>query len=133
MPTPIWETHTDKTKKWKEILVYLKFMLAELKKDYGCIQYQEHHTRRAWKQNADLQETKFFFLEWQMSIISEVGCFLGCSAVQSGRSIPTFHRWLLLLISVKMEAASTSETLANFYQTARRKTQKTDIFKLKAG
>jgi hypothetical protein len=32
------------------------------------------------------------------------GCLLGCSAVQSGRNLPTFQR---------------SETLVNFYQTTR--------------
>jgi hypothetical protein len=33
------------------------------------------------------------------------------------------------IIALMMEAASTSETLVNFYQTTRRTTQKTAIFK----
>jgi hypothetical protein len=41
----------------------------------------------------------------------EHGCLLGCSAVYSGRS---YQR-----IALMMEAASTSETFVNFYQTTR--------------
>jgi hypothetical protein len=43
---------------------------------------------------------------------------LGCCAVLSGRSLPTFQR--SLLPALLMEAASTSETSVNFYQTTRR-------------
>jgi hypothetical protein len=55
----------------------------------------------------------------------EDGCLLGCSAVQSGRSLPTIQRFLLPpssgpLIALMMEAARTSEMLVNFYQTTRR-------------
>jgi hypothetical protein len=53
---------------------------------------------------------------------------LGCSAVSSVRSVPTFQRSLLLHhqgnedlssghIALMMEAARTSETLEHFYQT----------------
>jgi hypothetical protein len=41
----------------------------------------------------------------------------------SGRSLPTFQRYFLpppWLITLMMEAESTSETLVNFYQTTRR-------------
>jgi hypothetical protein len=49
------------------------------------------------------------------------GCFLGCCAVQSDRSLLTFQRSLLPpLIALMMEAASISETSASFYQTTRR-------------
>jgi hypothetical protein len=44
----------------------------------------------------------------------EAGCLVVCSAVLSGRSLPTFQRPLL-----KMEVARTSQTLIN-YQTTRR-------------
>jgi hypothetical protein len=47
----------------------------------------------------------------------EDGCLLGCSAMQSGRSVPTFQRSLLppsSLIALMMKAASTSETLVIF-------------------
>jgi hypothetical protein len=47
----------------------------------------------------------------------EDGYLLACSAVSSGRSLLAFQRQL---ISLMMEAASTSETLVNFYQTTRR-------------
>jgi hypothetical protein len=40
--------------------------------------------------------------------VSEDGCLLGCSGVLSGG------------IALMMEAARTSETLVNFYQTTRR-------------
>jgi hypothetical protein len=39
------------------------------------------------------------------------GCLLGCSAVQYGRSLPTFQRCLLLALS--------GRSLVNFYETAR--------------
>jgi hypothetical protein len=42
--------------------------------------------------------------------------------MDSGRSLPTFQRYLLLLNqdALMMEAASTSETLVNFHQNTRR-------------
>jgi hypothetical protein len=53
---------------------------------------------------------------------AEYGRLLGCSAVQSGRSLPTFQRCGLPPSSgiALMEAARTSETLVNFYQTTQR-------------
>lgn len=39
-------------------------------------------------------------------------CLLGCSAVKSGRNVPTFEGLIL-------EAASSSDVLADFYQTMR--------------
>jgi hypothetical protein len=55
--------------------------------------------------------------EWRY----EDGCLLGCSAVFSGRSFPTFQRPLLppSAIALMMEEARSSETLVNFYQTTR--------------
>jgi hypothetical protein len=55
----------------------------------------------------------------------EDDCLLGCCAVKSGRSLPTFQRCLVPLssgrswwiIALMMEAASTSETSVNFRQT----------------
>jgi hypothetical protein len=47
---------------------------------------------------------------------------VGCGAVQSGCSLPTFEWYFvaaLSIIALMMEAASTSETLVNFYQTTR--------------
>jgi hypothetical protein len=46
----------------------------------------------------------------------EDGCLLGCCAMYSGRSLVMFQR-CFLLITLMMEAASTSETSVNFYQT----------------
>jgi hypothetical protein len=59
----------------------------------------------------------------------EDDCLLGCCAVLSGRSLPTFQRCLLpsssgwwetdeWLIALMTEAASTFETLVNFYHGA---------------
>jgi hypothetical protein len=57
----------------------------------------------------------------------EYGCLLGCCTVWSDRILPTFQRCLLsplsglwVLIALILEAASTSETSVNFYQTTRR-------------
>jgi hypothetical protein len=59
----------------------------------------------------------------------EDGCLLGCSAVQSGRSLPSFHRVLTAsIIALMMEAARTSETAVNFYQTTRRYNSEEAIF-----
>jgi hypothetical protein len=52
-------------------------------------------------------------------------CLLGCCTVMSSTSLPTFQRCLLppsseqWAITLMMEAESTSETSANFYQTTR--------------
>jgi hypothetical protein len=78
-------------------------------------------SKRRYEHNNECKEmgwTGFTWLEIETSggraivntIINEDGCLLGCSAVQSGRSSPTFQ----------VEAASTSESLVNFYQTTRR-------------
>jgi hypothetical protein len=48
----------------------------------------------------------------------EDDCFLCCCAVQSGRSLPTFQRYLLPPSSGRW--VLTSETSVNFYQTTRR-------------
>jgi hypothetical protein len=42
---------------------------------------------------------------------------LGCSAMYSGTSLPTFQRYLLPPSSQQQEAARTCGTSANFYQT----------------
>jgi hypothetical protein len=46
-------------------------------------------------------------------------CLLTCCAMLSGRSLPTFQK-CLLPPSAMLEAANTSETSVNFYQTIRR-------------
>jgi hypothetical protein len=48
----------------------------------------------------------------------EDDCLLGCCAVKSGRDA------CIVLITLMMEAASTSETSVNFYQTTRRQNPK---------
>jgi hypothetical protein len=68
--------------------------------------------------------------KWQASTrLTDVDvddCLLEYCAVQSGKSLPTFQRYLLppssgrWLIALMMEAANTSETSVNLYQTTRR-------------
>jgi hypothetical protein len=62
-----------------------------------------------------------------------------CCAVYSGTSLPTFQKFYCLyhkgddlVIALMMEAASTSETSVNFYQTTRATFHKTIIFILAA-
>jgi hypothetical protein len=52
----------------------------------------------------------------QTSLKYEDGCLLGCSAVLSGGSLPTFPSVIRATITLMMEAASTSETSVNLYQ-----------------
>jgi hypothetical protein len=48
------------------------------------------------------------------AFLREDSCILGCSAVQTGISLPTFQR----IIAPMMEAVQTSETLVNLVYTA---------------
>lgn len=58
----------------------------------------------------------YYFMLWTYVVLSrslsfhdseyEDGCILGCSDVQSGRSLPVFQR---SIIRARMEAASTSD------------------------
>jgi hypothetical protein len=59
---------------------------------------------------------------------------LGCCAMYSGISLPTFQRCMLrwVLIALMMEAGNTSETSVCFYQTTRRNNPKGGHFILAA-
>jgi hypothetical protein len=83
----------------------------------GLLIKRIHHTRT--------NNLTFFFYKTSGSHAGEYEdeCLLGCCAVLSGRSLPTFQRCLLPLslgLITLMEAASISETLVNFYQATRR-------------